>query len=248
MVDLNEKVFDGDVSDVINGYIDRSLQEANRQEVRRNYIGGSSIGDPCKRKLQYRLLAIKPDKEFEGRTLRIFGAGHAYEDMAIGWLTRGGFELRTADRHGRQFGFSHADDRIKGHIDGLVTKSPLDEEYPYLWECKSSNDATWKKYKKNGVEKTNKIYYAQIVVYQYFMNLTKLPALFTVVNKNTQEIYHERVPFNSEFAQECTDKAAMIVAATDNKELMPRVAYERDHFSCRFCEFSTRCWEVDGEV
>lgn len=246
MVNFNEQSHDGDVSDLINTYIDKKLEEDNQKEERRNYIGGSSIGDPCKRKLQYRLIAVEPDKKFEGKTLRIFNAGHAYEEMAVGWLTRAGWELRDRDRHGKQFGFSHADDQIKGHVDGIITNSPLNESYPYLWECKSANDSTWKKFKKNGVEKTNKIYYAQIVVYQLFMQLTDVPALFTVVNKNTQEIYHERVPFNSEFAQQCTDNAALIVEATKHKELMPRIAFERDHFSCRFCEFNVRCWEVDG--
>ena len=78
------------------------------------------------------------------------------------------------------------------------------------------------------------------------MGLTETPALFTVVNKNTQEIYHERVLFDSQFAQECSDKAALILKATEAEELMPRAAFERDNFHCRFCEFNKRCWDVDG--
>ena len=243
-IKLNKLV--GDISDEINEIIDDKLEKDNQQQPRREYIGGSSIGDDCKRKLQYRLLGLEPDKHFEGRTLRIFGTGNAFEDMAIGWLTRAGFNVREKDKTGKQFGFSHYNDRIKGHVDGIIMASPFKEDYPYLWECKSANDSNWKKFKKNGVAKTNKVYFAQIVVYQYYMGLTENPALFTVVNKNTQEIYHERVLFDSQFAQECSDKAALILKATDAQELMPRVAFDRDHFNCRFCEFSKRCWDVDG--
>src|SRR5690606_40802423 len=54
-----------------------------------------------------------PGKEFEGRTLRIFAVGHAFEDLAIWWLRRARFDLRTQARNGGQFGFETAGGRIR---------------------------------------------------------------------------------------------------------------------------------------
>ena len=45
-------------------------------------------------------------KEFSARTLRIFDMGHFIEDMIAGYLRRAGFELKTHDSQGKQFGFS----------------------------------------------------------------------------------------------------------------------------------------------
>ena len=55
-----------------------------------------------------------------------------------GWIRNAGFDLRTLDKNGEQFGFSIADDEIKGHIDGVICGGPLDVKYPMLWECKSA--------------------------------------------------------------------------------------------------------------
>ena len=37
----------------------------------------------------------------------------------VGWLKQG-FDLRSTDKNGEQFGFSIADDQVKGHIDGVI--------------------------------------------------------------------------------------------------------------------------------
>jgi hypothetical protein len=50
------------------------------------------------------------------------------------------------------------------------------------------------------------------------------------------------VPFNPELAQRMSDRAVRILRATDAGELLPRVARERDHFECRMCAYTNRCW------
>ena len=61
---------------------------------------------------------------------RIFEFGHYIEDYAAKWLRDAGFDLRTEDKMGQQFGFSIADDEIKGHIDGVICDGPVDMGYP----------------------------------------------------------------------------------------------------------------------
>jgi hypothetical protein len=162
-------------------------------------LGASSIGDECSRKIQYRYLNYPQDEGsgFSAKTLRIFEFGHYIEDYAAMWLRDAGFDLRTEDKMGQQFGFSIADDEIKGHIDGVICGGDVSMGYPCLWENKSANDQKWKAFQRMGVAKANPVYATQIALYQAYMELTEHPALFTVVNKNTSEVYYELVPCRS---------------------------------------------------
>src|SRR6185295_17526888 len=84
------------VADRINGLIDSALVDRNRRQAPRDYLGGSRIGEPCARKLVYEYAHAEVDagKEFDGRTLRIFAAGHQFETLSIRWLRAAGFDLR----------------------------------------------------------------------------------------------------------------------------------------------------------
>ena len=230
----------------IENAIDSAIVEKNKKQKKRDYLGGSSLGEECSRKIQYRFMGTEVDREkgFSAKTLRIFQFGHSIEDQMADWIRAGGFDLKTEDKNAEQFGFSIANGKIRGHIDGVICGGPsgIDIKYPMLWECKSANDRKFKEFVKNGMAKTNAVYAAQIALYQAYMNLTEHPCLFTVLNKNTSEIYYELVPFNKVLAQEISDKAVNILEATKANEILPRIAFSRDFFDCKWCEFQDRCW------
>tara|TARA_R100001079_G_C4392646_1_gene127927 strand:+ start:27 stop:797 length:771 start_codon:yes stop_codon:yes gene_type:complete len=229
----------------LSDLIDNSIVEKNKAKENRKYIGGSSLGDKCSRKIQYRFMETKvdSDKEFNAKTLRIFELGHVLEEMKANWIRNAGFDLKTEDKNGNQFGFSVADNKIKGHIDGVICGGPNQFKYPMLWECKSANDKNYKDIVKFGVAKSKPEYASQIAIYQAYMELHENPALFSVINKNTCEIYYEFVPFNKILAQETSDKAVEIIKSTDASEMLPRIALDRNYFICKFCEFNKTCWE-----
>ena len=225
--------------------VDKGIVEQNAKRERRKYLGASSIGDECARKIQYRYLNYPQDEgsEFSAQTLRIFEFGHAIEDYAAKWLRDAGFDLRTEDSMGKQFGFSIANDEIRGHIDGVICDGPVAMGYPCLWENKSANDKKFNSFVRHGVAKANPTYATQIALYQAYMELTDNPALFTVVNKNTSEIYYELVPFDAGLAQASSDKAVNILTASKAGDILPRIAQNRDFFLCKFCEYRELCWK-----
>jgi hypothetical protein len=92
---------------------------------------------------------------------------------------------------------------------------------PALWECKSANAKNWREIAKHGVTKAKPVYAAQIALYQAYLGLTEAPALFTAINKDTCEIWHELVPFDAALAQSASDKAVTILRACDAGELLP---------------------------
>lgn len=228
----------------ISAIIDEAIVVKNATKPRRTYIGASSLGDQCSRKIQYRYLntPIDEDKGFSARTLRIFSLGHLIEDEMAKYIRMAGFDLRTEDKEGNQFGFSIANGEIAGHIDGVVCGGPVAIGYPCLWESKSANAKKFGEFVRVGVAKANPTYAAQIAIYQAYMDLTEHPALFTVFNKDTSEIYYELVPFDAELAQRISDKAVNILTASKANDILPRVAQNSDFYLCKMCEFHSTCW------
>ena len=256
VLDFNHRPKTPSFADRINVRVDGALVAADRLLPPRGYLGGSRLGDPCQRRLQYEYLNVPRDEGagFSGPQLRIFAIGHALEDLAAGWLRAAGFDLYTRKGNrpdGGQFGFSVAGGRIRGHVDGILADGPKlpGLGYPCLWECKTMNARSWKETAQKGVVVSKPVYAAQIAVYQAYMEgsvagISANPALFTAINKDTAELHHELVPFDGGLAQRMSDRAVRILKATEAGELLPRVAAHPDHHECRMCAWSQRCWSL----
>lgn len=69
------------------------IEESNKEE-QRTYLGASSIGDECARKLWYKFNGEK--EYFDAKTLRKFADGHRTEEVILEWLGHcTGIELYT---------------------------------------------------------------------------------------------------------------------------------------------------------
>lgn len=229
----------------INELVDAALIAEREKQPRREYLGASMLGDPCSRRIQYEYVGAPkdPGKDFNGQTLRIFAAGHQFEALSINWLRAAGFDLRTHKADGGQFGFSVAKGRIKGHIDGVIVGGPSWFVFPSLWEHKALKDKSWQDLAKRGLAISKPLYAAQVALYQGYMpDLARCPALFTALNKDTQELYHELVPFDASLAQSTSDKAVNILQATDAGQQLPRIAANPDFYLCLCCPYAKRCW------
>ena len=249
MLDFNHRPT---LSDQITALVDKGLHDSREQERKRDYLGASRLGVSCSRALQYEFMNTKKDegRDFKGKILRIFEAGHVFEALAIKWLRDAGFELYTEKQSGGQFGFSAANGRLKGHVDGIFNNGPAEigMTYPALWEAKSLNKQSWKDTVKRGVRVSKPVYAAQMAIYQAYMEaaipgIASNPALFTAINKDTAELYFELVPFDAGFAQEMSDKAVNILTACDTGDWLPRISQDPTYFECKFCSWQTRCWQ-----
>jgi len=235
----------------VTAVIDEALTAEHASRTPRSYLGASRLGVACERALQYEYAQapVDPGRELPGRVLRIFEVGHSLEALAIRWLRLAGFDLHTEKADGGQFGFSVAGGRIQGHVDGILAGGPetLGLAYPALWECKTMNARAWRETVKRGVSQAKPVYAAQIAVYQAYMEasvpgISQNPALFTAINKDTQELWFERVPFDGGLAQRMSDCAVRIIQATEAGELLPRLATTPTHYECKGCAWQDRCW------
>ncbi len=251
MLDFNHRP---KISEKINLLIDQGLTAEQSKQTPRDYLGASRLGVSCDRALQFEYTDTPKDEDqnFSGKILRVFQAGHVFEELMIKWLRLAGINLITQKQNGNQFGFAVAGGKVKGHIDGIIIDAPtdLDFQFPMLLECKSLNDKSWKDLVKKGLAISKPIYAAQVAIYQAYMEsqiegICKNPALFTAINKDTAEIHFELIPFDQELAQKSSDRAVKILCATEAHELLPRIATDSTHFECKFCPWQQRCWRLN---
>ena len=162
----------------------------------------------------------------------------------VGWLRDAGFDLRTRKADAEQFGFSVADGRLQGHVDGVVVGGPEGFAYPALWECKCLGNKSWSDLEKKGLAISKPVYAAQVAIYQAYLELHEHPAIFTALNADTMEIYTELVPFDAALAQRMSDRAAKVITATEAGDLLPRTFHDPTHYECRMCGWQDRCWRT----
>ncbi len=228
----------------ITGYIDQALQREREEIPERDYIGASELGNECLRAVY--LNAIKAVAEpFTGQKLRIFKMGHVFEDMMAGWIVRAGFKLEPFDPEtGKQFEFITGQGLIKGHSDGRIINGPPVDGlfYPCLWENKALKHKFWNLVVKHGVRKAFPGYFAQCQLYMGYFKLNY--CLFTALNKDTAEIYHEVISYQVEVAQYYSDRGVSLIRSLRGG-FMPRRPYaNRTNMHCRMCNRADHCWSL----
>lgn len=229
----------------INEQIDASLSRKRSLQDRRAYLGASVVGGPCERQAQFDFAGAPREREPDGRILRIFDRGHVGEELARAWLSDAGYRIVQRNQRTRElFAFSQLGGRFRGHVDGVVIEAPDGFSVPALWEAKFLGNKAFNEIQKHGLKKAKPVYYAQVAIYQAYLELTENPALFTATNADTCEQLHLLIPFDAEEAQRMTDRAVRIVKATDAGELLPRPFKDKSYFECKFCAFASRCWEM----
>ena len=206
-----------------------------RQSPPRAHLGASQIGDPCSRKLWLSFRWTKYP-EFEPRMLRLFNTGQREELRIIEDLRKAGVEIW--DRDGKsQISFSMFGGNFAGSVDGVIRGVPEAPKTPHVLEIKTSNDKSFKLMQKNGVEKTKPVHYAQTQVYMSALKLDR--AVYIMVNKNTDQIYSERIHFDKDFAQSLESKAHYIIFTSNPPD---KLGESETDFRCKFCEFKCLCW------
>lgn len=238
-------------SNRLKDFLDLFLKRQRKLRPPRTYLGASLMGDPCLRKIQFSWCHPDQSDQHSGQTLRIFDMGETIEQLAASWIRLAGFDLQTLNsKNGKQFGFSTAENKFQGHVDGIIFQSPksFHLKTPMIWECKGLNEKSFSLIKKHGVKVARPQYATQIALYQAYMEpdfpgVGKNPALITVINKNNSDLYSELLDFDSEIAQKASDRVVQVLKATNAREILPRISQNPEYFVCNFCEFKKFCWE-----
>jgi hypothetical protein len=221
----------------INDAIEQAAATAAEQP--RPYLGASFVGHECLRRIQFDWWC-RP--VLAARTREIFDRGHYFEERARQRLMAAGFRFAPPEA----LAFTAVDGALRGHADGIIFHGPHLSGgyliYPVVWEHKCLKATSWRVVERDGLRKKHQYYLAQVALYQAYLNVTN-PALFTVTNADTCELLHFLIPFDAERAQQWSDRAANIIAATRADELLPRAYDNSDNWHCKMCSHAERCWK-----
>ena len=215
-----------------------STYEESQSDSRRSHLGASQIGHPCERQLWYGFRWAKQMKH-RGQLLRLFQTGHLEEPRMINDLRAAGVQVLDVDPStGRQWGARAADGHFGGSADGAGLGIPEAPRTWHLLEFKTHGQKSFKDLEKKGsVELSKPEHAAQMQIYMHLLGLKR--ALYLAKNKNTDELYSERIKYDKAEAERLLLKAERIIKS----EQPPERAFSADYYLCKWCDYKEQCHE-----
>ena len=225
------------VLSAINNALERAQEDGMRA-----HLGASVIGDECDRKIWYGF-RWATTKHHAGRILRLFNRGHLEENRFVSWLRDAGIIVAPVDpASGDQWRVSAVNGHFGGSLDGIAWNIPGIEQFnltpvdKILTEFKTHNDKSFSKLQVDGVKKSKPQHFAQM---QTYMELHKLKlALYLAINKNTDEIHAEFIPYDGITGNMMVGKASHLIPLATPPQ---RISADPSWFVCKFCDHSDTC-------
>lgn len=204
---------------------------------RRGHLGASQIGGPCARRLWYSF-RFCGEGDFDGRMLRLFRRGQLEEAQFVADLRAAGVTVHDVDENGEQFRFLDVAGHVGGSMDGALLGVI---EAPKTWhvaEFKTHNAKSFAALVKEGVQKSKPEHFSQVVLYMGWSGMQR--AFYLAVNKDTDEVYSERIRFERPVFDALIEKARRIVYAA---EPVTGVSEKPEFYICKMCPASGVCHE-----
>ena len=212
-----------------------------RREAPRRYLGASVAGHECDRYLWLHFRGLFRER-FEGRMYRLFERGRREEEQFIAELRGIGCEVWDRGEDGQQFAVSALGGHFGGHLDAVVRGVPDAPKTPHVAEFKTHNDQSFKKLARVGVKDAKPMHFCQMQIYMGMMKLDR--ALYLSVNKDDDDLYAERVHFDSDFFKAAMRRVERIITEPSAE----RCAKRRDDWRCKGCPARAVCWHETGAV
>jgi hypothetical protein len=210
--------------------------EADADDGFRSHLGASLIGKDCERALWYDFRWVTPARH-PGRLLRLFETGQREETRLVQNLRRIGATVLDVDPDtGRQFRVQAHGGHFGGSLDGVAINLP---EAPKTWhvlEFKTHSAKSFTDLVAKMVRGSKPLHFAQMQIYLHLTGLTR--AMYLAVNKDTDDLYVERVEADPDFARRLLDKAGRVIFATTPPA---RISEDPSWYQCRLCDHAPVC-------
>ena len=201
-----------------------SYHEKKAEDFRRDHLGASLIGRECERSIWYSFRwCVKPS--FDGRMLRLFDTGKLAEERIFSELEGIGIKVFHKQKELRVF---HC---FGGSVDAFG-RGFSESIGDHIIEVKTHSQKSFDDLVRNGVKESKPDHYAQMTVYMGAGVVSR--AYYMAINKNTDEIYSERIKFDKDFYNFLVEKARRIIDS-------PTPCMKTESFKCKFCDYSEVC-------
>lgn len=213
--------------------IDKQVEKLNKEKPRL-HLGASLLGNKCDRALWLQFHWVV-NESFSGRMLRLFKVGHEFEPQIINQLRSIGVDIRSSqDRV--DFG-----KHVSGSVDGIIYSGlPEAPSAKHVFEAKTHGQKSFDALLKEGVQKSKPLHYIQMQVYMHGLKIDR--ALYIGINKNTSELYQERIELDKPAAIKAIERGQKITMS----ERMPvGLSDDPTYFECRFCSSHEFCHKTN---
>jgi hypothetical protein len=213
-------------------------------EPRRSYLGASSLGDRCDRKLWYQFTGAPSEPR---RASLIYAAedGHRTEALVIERLRMlPDIQLWDRGEDGRQIGFTDMDGKFAGHLDGIIKGLRQAPATSHVFEVKCCNEKKYQEFinartkfgEKQTLQNWDYTYYCQALIYMDYLDLDRhYLVVATPGGRAMSSCRTEAVPAHAKGLRE---KARRIIAA---KEPPARMMEDPSYYLCKWCSFRDHC-------
>jgi hypothetical protein len=209
----------------------------NRLHWTSNKLGASAVGEECERRSWYMFRWAVQGEKLDGRKLRLFNRGHREEPLFIEELRGIGVQVHDLDPStGKQFKFMMHGGHFVAKIDGVGLGIP---EAPKTWHILSFKTASAKnaeKVQKQGVRVAKPENWAQSQIEMRLAGLER--TLHLSANKDTDELYSERINHDPDESLRLEQKAERVIFAA---EPLPGISADPAFYKCKFCPASAVC-------
>jgi hypothetical protein len=209
--------------------------EADRRDDRRPHLGASRIGEDCERALwlDFRWASRATHT---GRMLRLFETGELEEKRLVANLRRIGVTVLEFDPDtGKQWRLEALGGHFGGSMDAVVHGLPESPKAWHVCEFKTHNAKSFRGLEK-GVQHSKPSHWYQMQIYMHLAGIDR--ALYLAKNKDTDEIYQERVKRDEAAALRLIEKARRIIFAARPPQ---RISEDPTSYLCRFCSHHDLC-------
>ena len=210
--------------------------EADASDGFRSHLGASLIGKACERALWYDFRWTTKAR-FEGRVLRLFETGNREEERLVRNLRRTGATVLEVDPEtGRQFRVQAHGGHFGGSLDGVALHLL---EAPKAWhvlEFKTHSNKSFTDLVAKKVRESKPQHFAQMQIYMHLMGMNR--AMYLAVNKDTDDLYVQRVEADVAYTEQLLEKARRIIFAPTP---LPRISEEPSWYQCRLCDHADVC-------
>lgn len=167
-----------------------------------------------------------------GQTLRLFQLGKLIENQHVEDLMSAGYYVHSRQKEVKMTWGSIT---LTGHIDGIIERL-MESDKPHLLEVKSAKATEFEKCKKLGYSAWHPSYGWQVQVYMLGMKLQR--CLVQVINKNTSELYDERIKLDKQKILKRMEKVFTAISGDLPSRNCPRA----DWYLAKSCKFFKICW------
>jgi CRISPR/Cas system-associated exonuclease Cas4 (RecB family) len=215
--------------------------EQTQESSLRPHLGASLIGKACQREIWYTFRWVKNVLK-EGKMVRLLETGKLAETRFVSNLRDIGIEVKETEEDGKQISVKFLNGHFGGSLDAIAKGFKVAPEKWHVVEMKTHNEKSFKKLIEKGVKLAKPEHYIQMQVYMKGRGLER--TMYMAVNKNTEELYCERVKFDQNTFDEMLQKAEQIVFSDYAPRKIsndPKSWNFLNSTGCKYCPFNEIC-------